>query len=262
MSAPAVAIAIPAYNEADGIGGFLREIDRVLAVVSSRVHLVVVDDASADATGQVVGEVASELDATVELVTNPVNRGHGPSLMTAYRRAAESGAEYVLQVDGDGQLHGSDLRRILVLLMDESHAACGVRRFRQDSWFRMRMTAVLRGYVRASYGVRARDANCPLRGYETSLLATLLDRLDPGCLIPNLYLTVLAARAGYPLVEVDVSHRVRRGASAVGTTWGRGVTPIPWRLLRFSARALAESWSMRDRLVAEPARDRLSAAGR
>ncbi len=235
MSKPSVAVAIPAYNEADGIAGFLQEIDQSLASHVDTLHLVLVDDASSD--------------NTLEVVQSAVNRGHGPSLMTAYRRALAGDPDYVLQVDGDGQFHGSDLRRVLVLLLDDAHAVSGVRRFRVDPWFRMTMSRLVRQYVSASFGVRSRDPNCPLRGYEAALLAQLLDGLPDDCLVPNLYLTILACRRGVPLLEVDVSHRVRRGGSARGTMWRGGApSPIPMRLVRFSLQALVESWRFRARM--------------
>jgi dolichol-phosphate mannosyltransferase len=169
--------------------------------------------------------------------------------MTAYERALEADPDYVLQVDGDGQFHGSDLRRVLVLLMDDAHAVSGVRRFRVDPWFRMTMSRLVRQYVSASFAVRSRDPNCPLRGYEAGLLSQLLRSLPEDCLIPNLYLTVLACRRGVPLLEVDVSHRVRRGGTAQGTMWQRSrPAPIPMRLVRFSLAALRESHSFRSRM--------------
>jgi dolichol-phosphate mannosyltransferase len=255
---PSVAVAIPAYNEADGIGGFLREIDTALAPHVGELRLIVVDDASTDETRGVLGQVAPELSATLEVVTSPVNRGHGPTVVEAYRRALVAEPDFVLQVDGDGQFAGSDLRRALVLLLDEAHAVCGVRRFRQDPWFRMAMTRLLRGYVRWGFGVAARDANCPLRGYEAPLLAQLLDVLPDDCLIPNLYLTLIASRRRLALLEVDVSHRVRRGTGTRGTTWARagrwgGRTRSHWRLVRFSLSALRESAALRAQLRAEAA---------
>jgi len=248
-SKPSVAVAIPAYNEADGIGGFLKEIDRALGPHASSLHLIVVDDASTDNTGEVVEAARPELSATVELITNPGNLGHGPSLMQGYQRALALDPDYVLQVDGDGQFHGSDLRRVLVLLNDDAHAVSGVRRFRQDPWFRMIMTRLVRTYVHSSFGVLARDPNCPLRGYETAVLRELLPLVPPNALVPNLYLTVVASRRGLALLEVDVSHRVRRGRSAEGSTWARGPgSVIPWRLVRFSLAALRESRAFRARM--------------
>jgi hypothetical protein len=96
--------------------------------------------------------------------------------------------------------------------------------------------------------VRARDPNCPLRGYESALLRQLLACLQQDCLVPNLYLTILAARRGVPLLEVDVSHRVRRGREARGTMWRGGWAPIPMRLVRFSIAALGESRRFRARM--------------
>jgi glycosyltransferase involved in cell wall biosynthesis len=243
---PSVAVAIPAYNEAEGIGGFVREIERALLTRVSRLWIVVIDDDSTDRTRQVIESLRPELSATLEVVSNPANRGHGPSVLEGYRLALAHDPDYVLQVDGDGQFHGSDLRRLLVLLIDDAHAVSGVRRFRQDPWFRMVMTRLLRGYVHFSFGVAARDPNCPLRGYEAALLEELLAALPDECLIPNLYLTVVASRRGVALLEVDVSHRVRRGGSAEGTTWKRGPrSPIPWRLVQFSIAAMRESRSFR-----------------
>lgn len=245
-SKPSIAVAIPAYNEAEGIAGFVQEIDRALAPHVRSLHIVVVDDASTDRSLDVLDGVRPQLGGTLEIHSNPVNRGHGPSVLRAYRRALERSPDYVLQVDGDGQFLGSDLRRMLVLLIDDAHAVSGVRRFRQDPWFRMAMTRLLRTYVRFSFGVNARDPNCPLRGYEAPLLRDLLLALPDECLIPNLYLTVLAARRGLALLEVDVSHRVRRGSSLIGSTWGRGLaSPIPLRLVRFSLAALRESRTFR-----------------
>jgi dolichol-phosphate mannosyltransferase len=240
---PAVAVAIPAFNEADGIGGFLQELDHALSPQVSRLQLVVVDDRSTDETLAVLEATRPLLTGELVVLANPVNRGHGPSLLTAYRRCLELSPDYVLQVDGDGQFHGSDLRRVLVLLKDDAHAVSGVRRFRQDPWFRMIMTRMVRSYVNVSFRVLARDPNCPLRGYEAAVLADLLTVLPDDSLVPNLYLTVVASRRGLALLEVDVSHRVRRGRSAEGTGLGRGgrLAPIPWRLVRFSLLALRES---------------------
>ena len=262
MSGPAVAVAIPAYNEGEGIAGFVEEIDRALAPHVGTLRLVVVDDASTDGTGSVLEGIGTRLQGRLEVVPNPVNRGHGPSLMRAYGHALAGDPDYVLQVDGDGQFLGSDLRRVLVLLEDQAHAVSGVRRFRQDPWFRMVMTRLVRQYVGGAFSVRARDPNCPLRGYEAPLLRQLVQGLDPECLVPNLYLTILAARRGVPLLEVDVSHRVRRGASAQGTGWGTpGRSPIPWRLVRFSLAALRESLRFRAALRVEGARPAPSPSG-
>ena len=244
MLKPSVAVAIPAHNEGEAIEEFLAEIDTALAPVASKLTFVVVDDCSTDDTGTAARTAGESLTGEVIVIRNDVNLGHGPTVLEAYRRALDTGAELILQVDGDGQFLGSDLRRIAVLLEDGAAAVCGVRRFRYDPWFRMLMTRAVRHYVSLSFGVPTRDANCPLRGYRAALLGDLLPWLPDRALVPNLYLTILAARRGETMVEVDVNHRVRRGTSATGTMWsGVRRRAVLGRLIQFSTRALVESVS-------------------
>jgi glycosyltransferase involved in cell wall biosynthesis len=237
-----VAVAIPAYNESEGIGEFLLEIDEALAANVDELVFVVVDDVSTDDTAGAIAQAAEKMRGKVIVERMPSNSGHGPTALAAYRRALATGADYVLQVDGDGQFLGSDLRRVLVLLIDGGEGVCGVRRFRYDPWLRMLMTRVLRLYIWRYFGVPTRDANCPLRGYRAELLDDLLNWIPDNSLVPNIYLTVMAARRGATLVEVDVNHRVRRGANTTGTMfeskkwWGTAK-----RLMGFSWKALGES---------------------
>jgi glycosyltransferase involved in cell wall biosynthesis len=242
MSGAIVAVAIPAYNEREGIGEFLIEIDSALSPVVGSLVLVVVDDASTDDTIRAVEEMRSKLTCELVVSSMPANGGHGPAALEAYRCALDTGASYVIGVDGDGQFLGADLRRVFVLLQDGGDGVCGVRRFRYDPWFRMAMTRLLRVYISRYFGVPTRDANCPLRGYKSELLDELLRGVPDRSLIPNVHLAILAARRGATLVEVDVNHRVRRGGSVTGTMFSSNQR---WgtmkRLLQFSWRALWES---------------------
>lgn len=241
-----VAVAIPAYNEAEGIAEFLSEIDAALSPVVGSLVLVVVDDVSTDGTVEEVEKVATSLTGEVVLRHMPRNSGHGPAVLEAYRQALECGADYVIGVDGDGQFLGSDLRRVFVLLEDGGEGVCGVRRFRYDPWFRMLMTRVLRVYIARVFGVPTRDANCPLRGYRAALLDELLRWVPDGSLVPNVHLAILAARRGATLVEVDVNHRVRRGKSVDGTMFSAaGRVGVLRRLVAFSWKAWRESMGFR-----------------
>ena len=236
-----VAIAIPAYNE-EGIAGFLRDIDQTFITIGRRTSIHVVDDRSTDDTHQRVLALSGELSAALDVTTNERNMGHGPTALAAYRRALDSGADYVVQVDGDGQFEATDLERLVLELDVGADVAVGVRRNRVDPWFRRLLTRLLRVYVRLFFGVRTRDANCPLRAYRKSALASLLDRLPEQPLVPNVYLTALAQHENLKVAPIEVEHRPRRGESVQGTMWGRRRSLfIPSRLLRFVARAGVES---------------------
>ncbi|MZP29498.1 glycosyltransferase [Heliobacterium undosum] len=86
-------VIIPAYNEAENIGGVLEE----LKVVVPWVDVVVIDDGSRDGTA----EIAARHGATV--LRHPFNLRYGAALQTGFKYAARYGYDYVIQFDGDGQ---------------------------------------------------------------------------------------------------------------------------------------------------------------
>ena len=101
----AVAIVIPAYNEAENI-------NRVLATVPddvSGLHSapIVVDDGSADDTVDRARRVG------VAAVQLPLNRGQGAALRCGYRLALATGARVVVTMDADGQHQAIELPRLV-----------------------------------------------------------------------------------------------------------------------------------------------------
>lgn len=238
-----VAFAIPAYNEADGIGGFLREIDDCFRDWDGDVSLVVVDDRSTDATTSVLEELRDDLASQLRVVRMEKNSGHGPTVLRAYREAIATGASMILQVDGDGQFDVRDVRRVADDLRNcRADVAIATRRLRQDPWFRKVLTRALRFFLQRRTGLRVADPNCPLRAYQASVLEVLLDQVPDAAAVPNVYLAVLADGAGLSTAELIVEHRDRRGDTAQGTMWGnrQRKIAIPKRLVVFVWRAFQE----------------------
>lgn len=238
-----LALAVPAFNEADGIEEFLRELDGELAAWGGVVDIFVVDDASRDETAKVLEALKPHLRAGLHVETNERNRGHGPTVLRAYRVALDSGADFVLQVDGDGQFDGAAVWSLADAVTAGADIAVGVRTGRKDPWFRKVLSRLLRAYLAVVFRVRSSDPNCPFRLYRGPALERLLERMPVDAAVPTVYLTILAGRLGLAVREVPVRHRVRRGLSVQGTTWGERSRSllVPRRLLEFVARALAET---------------------
>ncbi len=235
-----VAVAIPAFNEADGIGGFLAELDRALASVADAHAFVVVDDGSTDDTAAVVASLGSSLAGDLVLERMETNRGHGPTVLTAYGRALDLAPDIVCQVDGDGQFEAEDLVLLVEAVERGASVATGRRHTRADPWYRRLISRILAVLLRVGFGVDRSDANCPLRCYRSAVLRQFLEEVPSDASIPHVLLTVVEDRSGEPTVEVDVRHRVRRGAGATGSTWGSARRGVPVRLLRFCWDALRE----------------------
>lgn len=243
-----VALAIPAYNEADGIGGFLQDLDGVLDQFCDRHWFVVVDDVSTDATVDVLAVVAGQLDGELILETNPVNRGHGPTVLAAYERALATGADWVLQVDGDGQFEAEDLELLFRHASGGAAVVTGRRTVRFDPWYRSVVTGALPLALRIGFGVRRRDVNCPLRLYRRDVLGDILAEIADDSLTPHVLMTVLEERHVERHVEVPVQHRPRRGDTDVGSTWGNARRlVVPMKLVRFVGAAARQLVDFRRR---------------
>ena len=238
-----LAFAIPAYNEADGIVEFLRDVDECFADWNGHVTFVVVDDRSTDGTADVLELARPELGAELRVVTMEENGGHGRAVLRAYREAIATNADVTLQVDGDGQFDGRDVRRVAD---DLCHSGADVtiakRRDRCDPWFRKVLTRLLRVYLQQRTGLKVMDPNCPLRAYRSPVLEALLANVAESATVPNVFLAVLGDRAGLPTGELIVEHRDRRGDATQGTMWGgrQRRLAIPKTLMLFVWRAFQE----------------------
>jgi glycosyltransferase involved in cell wall biosynthesis len=90
---PKTLVFIPAYNEAESIFSVVAETRASLPTAD----VLVVDDASTDATAQRAAE------AGAEVVSLPFNVGIGGAVQTGYKFAATMGYDIVARLDGDGQ---------------------------------------------------------------------------------------------------------------------------------------------------------------
>ena len=93
---------VPAYNEEASVGAVVREVlDHAPGF-----DVLVVDDGSTDATGQVAGE------AGARVVRMPFNLGIGGTVQAGYQWALERDYDVAVQVDGDGQHDAREIAKL------------------------------------------------------------------------------------------------------------------------------------------------------
>jgi polyprenyl-phospho-N-acetylgalactosaminyl synthase len=103
-------IVIAAFNEAAVIGPIVSDL------LGRSYRVVVVDDGSHDATGQIA------LSAGATVVAHPANLGQGAALQTGIKFALQKGAGYVVTFDADGQHRSSDIAPLIDALIDHDAA--------------------------------------------------------------------------------------------------------------------------------------------
>lgn len=240
-----VAVVMPAYNEAEGIAGFIDELRAHIAPVADTVTFVVADDHSTDATLESLAEAAAA-HPDIRVEPQPVNRGHGPTALAAYRAGLALAPDVIVHVDGDGQFVGDDFPRIIRALVDEgADAVHGVRTGRTDPWYRRTITGAVRVVVAGAAGRGIPDVNTPLRAYRPAALRELVDAVPADALVPHVHFSLAEARSGMRVRYLRVRSIPRRGESAAGTMWGtQPAQPKlpPQRLRRFVAQAARELW--------------------
>jgi len=238
-----IAIAMPMYNESDGILQTLTQINEAFHNASYKVELFIQDDCSTDNSIETVTEIGKFSSLQIHLEKNRSNAGHGPTTQRAYQRASESDCDLVMQLDSDGQFVAADLPALAQLCSYEVPIVIGARRSRTDPWYRKILTFVLRRFLQLAVHCKSEDPNSPVRVYEKSTLHTLLAKLPENAQIPNIYLTITANDLHIPTRYQAISHAVRSGTNAQGTMWrsnDRIQIAIPRRLISFSTIAFFE----------------------
>jgi glycosyltransferase involved in cell wall biosynthesis len=214
-----IAVAMPIFNESDGIAETLTSIDEAFRGSGATVTMCIQNDVSTDNTLQVLTDLATTLQLNITVETNQRNSGHGPTTFAAYQRALSTESSIVMQLDSDGQFDATELPLLCSAIATGSEVVVGIRSNRVDPWFRKFLTYLLRNFLRARYVGRFPDPNSPIRAYSASALALMLGDLPTEPLIPNIYLSILAVRQKLAVVYVHVSHRERRGGQSTGTMW-------------------------------------------
>jgi glycosyltransferase involved in cell wall biosynthesis len=101
-----VSVIVPAYNEEKLIGKVLKTIPAFVD------HIVVVDDASPDRTGEVVTSRQGG-DPRITYIRHPKNEGVGGAIATGYKWARDKGIDISVVMAGDAQMDPKDLPTLL-----------------------------------------------------------------------------------------------------------------------------------------------------
>jgi glycosyltransferase involved in cell wall biosynthesis len=231
-----VAVVIPAFNEEAAVGA------AIAAVPDFVDHVIVVDDASMDATAAIATDAGAGRDG-VEVITHAANRGVGAAIVTGYRRALELGCDVAAVMAGDGQMDPADLPSVIApIAADDADYVKGNRFLHPEVWRAMPAARIVGNLVlsaatRVTSGYRhVFDSQCGYTAISARAIASLdLDQLWARYGYPNDMLSRLHV-AGMRVVDVPV-RPVYGPAWKSGINLGTAIHPIPWVLLR--------SWSTR-----------------
>jgi dolichol-phosphate mannosyltransferase len=210
---PEVSVVAPLYDEEGAAADLAREI--AVAFAGWDYEIVMVDDASRDATLERLAEAARDL-SRLRVVRHARNAGQSRAIRTGVLAAR---APVVVMMDGDGQNDPADGPRLARALMQgptRLGLVGGERRVRRDSAAKRWASRWANGVRRRLLADQAADTGCGLKAFRRDAFLALpyFDHM-------HRYLPALMIREGYQVAFEPVNHRPRESGRSKYTNLGR-----------------------------------------
>lgn len=200
---PELSVVAPLHNEEANVCALFSAICAALEPLERSFEVLLVDDGSADATGDLLDELAAD-DPRLVPVHLDGNFGEAAALCAGFEQAR---APIILTLDGDLQNDPADLPRLLALLEAGGYrAVSGWRRQRQEQFLQRVLPSLTANWLIAQVtGVPSRDNGCGLKAYRADVVKGVylphgLHRFMPA---------VFGVRAG-EFAQIEVTDRRRQ----------------------------------------------------
>ena len=204
-----ISVFFPCYNEQDNVARVVRRAREVLEGIKADFEIIIVNDGSADKTGQVADSLVTA-DGKIRVVHHPRNLGYGAALQSGFRAARK---KFVFFTDGDGQFDIAEMPAFLPL-MERYDVVCGYRLNRQDPIMRKLNGWMWTKLVCLLFGMKIRDIDCAFKLFKKEIFDHII-MSSSGALI-SAEILARTIRAGYRITEMGVHHYPRTAGKQTG----------------------------------------------
>jgi glycosyltransferase involved in cell wall biosynthesis len=231
-----LSVFFPAYNDAPSLPALLEKTFAMLRQCADDFEVIVVNDGSQDATGEVLEELRRKYFPHLRVVTHPENLGYGGALRSGFAAATK---ELVFYTDGDGQYDPGELPGLLERLTPEVGLVNGYKVERHDPWHRVWIGKVYNFMARLLFRIRIRDIDCDFRLIRRGLLEEIRLTSTSGTICVELVRKL--ELSPFRVEEVGVHHYPRlHGRSQFFRV--RSLATTFWQLLRLYVRLVVVPW--------------------
>ena len=198
---PTLSVVIPVYNEEAGLRALFARLYPALDALGIGYEVIFVNDGSRDRSAALLREqFVARPDVTRVILFN-ANYGQHLAIMAGFERVR--GAR-VVTLDADLQNPPEEIGKLLAAMDAGADYVGGVRRNREDSWWRRAASRLMNRMRERITRIRMTDQGCMLRAYSREIVDAIAAAREVSTFIPALAYTF----ANHP-VEVDVQHEER-----------------------------------------------------
>jgi len=205
-----ISIVLPAYNEEEGIEEQVRVVlDATEPMGFEAREIIIVNDGSADRTGEIIDRLAREIDE-VRAVHHPHNLGYADALKNGFGAARY---ELVFYTDSDLQFDVREIKNFLPAI-DDYHLVCGFRIYRFDPFTRLFLSWGYNLLVRVLFQIRIRDIDCAFKLFRREIFDRI--HIESKNFFVDTEILAKARAYGMRMTEIGVRHYPRKvGQSTV-----------------------------------------------
>lgn len=204
-------IIVPAFNEEGSLPTFLEDMCEYCR--KNDYKLIVVNDGSSDATGEILDK-ADQSD-TLTVIHHKINRGYGSAIKTAIERVD---TEFLITVDADGQHSLDDIGMLFnYLMVTDADMVIGKRDSHQGSRYRRFGKFMIRSIAKLLMSFQITDLNSGMKVYRSDLARKYI-RLCPDTMAFSDIITLVFINQKHLVLEKEIQIRSRiSGTSTINT---------------------------------------------
>ena len=201
MSRPQLSVVIPVYNEEAGLAALFARLYPALDALGVTYEVIFVNDGSRDRSAAMLkDQFAARPDVTRVVLFN-ANYGQHLAIIAGFERVR---GERIVTLDADLQNPPEEIGKLLAAMDAGADYVGGVRRKREDAWWRRAASRVMNRLRERITRIRMTDQGCMLRAYSRDIVDAVAAAREVSVYIPALAYTF----AHHP-TEVDVLHEER-----------------------------------------------------
>lgn len=182
-------VIMPVYNEEQSITHVINEWDSELKKSNVNYTICAINDGSKDNTLEILDEI-HKTNKNLKII-NKENSGHGQTCVFGYKLAIENGADWIFQIDSDGQCDVSFLIKFLEGANLKTLNIFGNRKTREDGINRVIISKFVSIFTLVATGYWIKDGNVPYRLMNSGELTKIIDKIPKDFHLANVLLTVL-----------------------------------------------------------------------